>query len=583
MITILTIFILGGLAIAMLRENADRQEAELVGLQAATLLKIYGEAENAKNYLKKSIELSKDESFLTLAENAGFPEDNQCQKTKSIAGPQEYVLINTCPDLDLEKNFLEELKNKINIHQRFYITGYNFLKFDKGLYRKKFLELNLNFQEQKDLKSQYEFNINFAKIKNIERKGNEYKIDYEPITYDLELSYLGSTYITTPSYKIISPDFKEFNKFYSIAETAIKNSKTISQTKSDLLGSFPNAKITTSGNLIFIDIPLSEYLGKNFYAAFDITKSLKTITPAIPLKKLDPNIAKKALQPKKPKPPEKGEPFTFVILSDTHVLKKSTLNAVQPVINLNPDIVIGNGDIINTDAAKPAGSTVQSQWKSFKTQVSDKFPGKYIPVAGNHDIFGYTDSWKNTFPTKFTNLQGEYPKYYSFDHKNSHFIILYGYKSRLSKTHMQWLRDDIQKAKGNYNHMFVFSHLGLFNPTPKYRTPGNILSAQNNELVSLFKESKAIVFSGHLHAYYKANYKSVPHIFAGSTIETRSIQGSTKQPSSFVVVDVTKDSINVKSLAGPDYTSEFDESKYFPSQLVAGLDQFSYEPTSALA
>ncbi|MEM7228848.1 MAG: metallophosphoesterase, partial [Planctomycetota bacterium] len=204
--------------------------------------------------------------------------------------------------------------------------------------------------------------------------------------------------------------------------------------------------------------------------------------------------------------PTEDEAFTFAIFGDRtggpadgiNVLK----DAVHDVNIMEPDFVMTVGDMIQgynqTDAW-------MDQMREFKG-VMDELLCPWFPVAGNHDIY-----WRG--PDK---PAGEHeasyevhfgPLWYSFEHKDCHFIVLYtdegnpdtGRKSirepeaqRMSPEQLSWLESALEHAN-DAQHVFVFVH------HPRW-LKGNYGNDWKNVHAKLVDAGNVrAVFAGHIH------------------------------------------------------------------------------------
>lgn len=116
------------------------------------------------------------------------------------------------------------------------------------------------------------------------------------------------------------------------------------------------------------------------------------------------------------------------------------INSLHP----DADFVVNTGDfIIGTDIRNK--DEVRRQFNDFM-KVIRKLTMRFYPVPGNHDA---------QYPDLYKDFLGK--MYYSFDHKGSHFIIINSEESVITGTQWDWLRRDLQTAKGA-EHIFVFIH-----------------------------------------------------------------------------------------------------------------------------
>ena len=131
---------------------------------------------------------------------------------------------------------------------------------------------------------------------------------------------------------------------------------------------------------------------------------------------------------------------------------------------------------------------------------------KVYNVPGNHDLAA--GGWKN-----YEKYMGPY--YYSFDHGNSHFIVLNNaFKVSFGAGQFSWLKSDLANTKKE--HIFVFMHRPTFDPTEIYA--GYTMSGAKvvQELMQLFSKYKVdYVFAGPVHGYAREKRDGVTYIVTG--------------------------------------------------------------------
>jgi len=137
--------------------------------------------------------------------------------------------------------------------------------------------------------------------------------------------------------------------------------------------------------------------------------------------------------------------------------------------------------------------------------IWNSFPGKKYHVIGNHDMDG---GFSREEVVKYWDIPG---KYYSFDMKGFHFVILDGndkdpspdrpggYARYMGREQLEWLEKDLEQSQLP---VVVFSHQGLDNDL------GGIHNATSTRLVLERANERAgfqkvqLVFSGHHHQDY---------------------------------------------------------------------------------
>jgi 3',5'-cyclic AMP phosphodiesterase CpdA len=132
---------------------------------------------------------------------------------------------------------------------------------------------------------------------------------------------------------------------------------------------------------------------------------------------------------------------------------------------------------------------------------------KIYHVPGNHDLSG------GGYKYYKKNINGIY--YYSFDHKNSHFIILNNaYGRSFDAKQFAWLKKDLAATKKR--HIFVFMHRPTFDPGEIFG--GYVMSGRERvkQLLKLFKQYHVnYVFAGHIHGYASSKRNGTVYVVSG--------------------------------------------------------------------
>ena len=182
-----------------------------------------------------------------------------------------------------------------------------------------------------------------------------------------------------------------------------------------------------------------------------------------------------------------AQDFRFVVFGDSQFQNPEVFEAfTEKAELLKPDLYLHVGDMIhgysyNIDNAR-------RQWKRFNRQI-ENLSAPFYPTPGNHDI-----TTKEIEPAYIENW-GEDKLNYSFNFKNSHFIILNTGEDqkfdKLTEAQVDWLSADLEKAKNSEN-IFISMHSPLhlghkFN----WDSVHNIIK----------KYPVRAIFSGHYHTY----------------------------------------------------------------------------------
>ncbi len=210
-------------------------------------------------------------------------------------------------------------------------------------------------------------------------------------------------------------------------------------------------------------------------------------------------------------PPPERDGFTVAIIGDMtgSQLKdfKHLERAVYEINQLNPDFVMHIGDVVQ------GYTRDQVQWlkeyEQFMARMSSLSAPWYL-TAGNHDVF--TPIWDADDRT-YEKLYQEHfgPLRYSFDYKNSHFVVMYTDDAMtsvpvISEEQIQWLKSDLE-ANSRAN-IFIFLH----KPVWRYGNDWDVV----HEVIKEFPV-KAVI-AGHFHAYQKdMNVDGIQYYVMGPT------------------------------------------------------------------
>ena len=207
--------------------------------------------------------------------------------------------------------------------------------------------------------------------------------------------------------------------------------------------------------------------------------------------------------------PDADEVFHFVIYGDrTGGVPAGLAFLRQAVVDTNlidPDLVMTVGDLIEGYSKKPEWI---EQMKEYHT-IMAKLNMDWYPVAGNHDIY-----WVGKGPVPEGHHESNYeehfgPLWYSFEHKNTGFIVLYsdegdpktnkkGFNDfglqTMSDTQLAFLDKALEKL-GAARQVFVFIHHPRWINRPGYAS-GN-WDVVHKKLTDA--GNVKAVFAGHIH------------------------------------------------------------------------------------
>jgi len=204
--------------------------------------------------------------------------------------------------------------------------------------------------------------------------------------------------------------------------------------------------------------------------------------------------------------------FSFAVIGDTRPaepfgkIPDILPEAVEKINVVKVDFVVHLGDAICLGMNDANISGMEGQWAAFKNEI-EKLTMSFHMAPGNEDIWSALsrDHYKKLFSDKL---------YYSFDYKNSHFVVLDTevpeFKNDIPATEKLWLENDLKSTiKEN---IFVFLH----RPVMPVLHPMSMNKNTRQYLKDLFTGYKVkAVFSGHEHLYHKEDYNGTAYYITG--------------------------------------------------------------------
>lgn len=255
------------------------------------------------------------------------------------------------------------------------------------------------------------------------------------------------------------------------------------------------------------------------------------------------------------------QPFRFVFMTDIHVQPELRADegfraAVAKVNELNPDFVITGGDLI-MDALEQNFERATKLYELY-INICEEFEMPVYHTIGNHEVFGlYKESGIDPNHPEygkkmFKNRLGNNKTYFSFDHKNWHFILLDAvgftadrqYIGEFDSLQLEWLKNDLKKVDKK-TPIVVSTHIPFVSAMEQMRkggtaalSPGAVVVNSNEALAMFIGYNLKLVLQGHLHIVEEIVFHDI-HFVTGGAVSGNWWKGSRAGfPEGFVVVDV---------------------------------------------
>ncbi len=246
--------------------------------------------------------------------------------------------------------------------------------------------------------------------------------------------------------------------------------------------------------------------------AAEVAEKIEEVVP-------NPFAAPKA----EPAAPAPDTSFTFAILGDTQRFEPNNPNgnfqrAMAQIAKTNPDKIFSMGDLVGSC---DGDSKCRNEYADWKKIVGGSLSKTYA-TQGNHDRTGddKTDKvWRDSFDFPTNGPADFSEQVYSFDFKNSHFVVLDSDKPKehlVNGEQRAWLEKDL--AADKKENTFVFFH------EPAYPTGAKISESLDKEPSDrnalwqiLEKYNVTAVFNGHEHIVSRRKIgKTYQFVFANT-------------------------------------------------------------------
>ena len=278
----------------------------------------------------------------------------------------------------------------------------------------------------------------------------------------------------------------------------------------------------------------------------------------------------------------KDEEFSFVFMTDIHVkpelrAAEGFARAIDTINALKPDFVISGGDNV-FDALQASYGRADSLYFLYDS-LSKQLEMPLYNTIGNHEVFGLyqaggIDSSHEFYGKKmYEERIGD--RYYSFDYKHWHFIILDGigftpdrkYVGVIDSLQMEWLKADLEAHKDKP--VAVSTHIPLLSvgqqvfgkPTSAF-SPSEIITNAKEVRELLEQYNVKLVLQGHLHMLEDILYNGIHYVTGGAVCARWWLGPRNGMEEGFLKIDVSGDTFRCQyidfkwSLTAPQKNAE---------------------------
>ena len=256
-----------------------------------------------------------------------------------------------------------------------------------------------------------------------------------------------------------------------------------------------------------------------------------------------------------------GDGFSFAFLTDIHLQPERGAEAgfqwaIKEVNKLNPDFVITGGDLV-MDVLNQSYGRSDSLYNLYE-ELSGKFDMTVYNTMGNHENYGWqrNEEGIEQHPEYGKQMYEQRigPRYYSFDHKGWHFIILDDvylkepgvYAGKVDDEQLAWIIRDLEGIDKN-TPIVISAHIPFLTSAAQIsrgsmaaNSEGMVIN-NSSEVLSLFSEyNLKLVLQGHLHFLEDIYIQNQVHFITGGAVSGKwwANEPDSKPEEGFVMVHI---------------------------------------------
>jgi 3',5'-cyclic-AMP phosphodiesterase len=231
--------------------------------------------------------------------------------------------------------------------------------------------------------------------------------------------------------------------------------------------------------------------------------------------------------------------WQFVFMTDIHIQPElhaveGFRQALRSSETYRPDFIMTGGDLIR-DALRATHGRADSLYRLYISTVKDAKVPVYSTM-GNHEVYGWSKK-SNADPHDPDYGKGMWDRfmgkrYYSFDHKGWHFIILDSmvkpdsgtYAGGIDSTELAWLRMDLTTVAASTPIMavthipFMSCMVQIVNGASVPNGPSEVIQNSKEVLEAFSGHNLRYVLQGHMHFLEDLYLQGKTHFLTGGAV-----------------------------------------------------------------
>jgi 3',5'-cyclic AMP phosphodiesterase CpdA len=236
---------------------------------------------------------------------------------------------------------------------------------------------------------------------------------------------------------------------------------------------------------------------------------------------------------------QEDDAFSFAFLTDIHLQPERGAAiafqwAIREVNKRGPDFVLTGGDMV-MDVLNQSYGRADSLFRMYE-DLSEKFRMPVYNTLGNHEVYGWqrVEEGIEQHPEfgKGMYEQRLGPRYYSFDHKGWHFIILDAvyleergvYSGKIDEEQISWISSELDKLD-QWTPIAISAHFPFISSAfqltmgPEAKIPDGLLIENSRQVLALFSDyNLRLVLQGHLHFLEGIHVQDQVHFITGGAV-----------------------------------------------------------------